>query len=127
MTENAFLDRINNNPISPDEMEKYLTAIENDDAQVSFGRAVMIAKEVFDNDYNKCMSINTRMTALSILIKNDSLPGWVKPKQPDGSYQVSANIYIAAGLEPMIENEDSTDFDAESLLKRAFQLGKISS
>jgi len=71
------------------------------------------------------LSINMRMVALSKLIENEALPGWVKPQQPDGSYRVAANIYVAAGLELMIEVESDWGFDIESLLKRAFRLGQV--
>jgi hypothetical protein len=121
----VVLKMVNETPITPEEMDVYLRAMEEDDGEPNFVRCIAISSEVFNKDAQKCMSINMRMTALAKLVKSESFVGWVKPKQRDGSYQVAANIYMAAGLEPMIQIKDDLGFNLESLLKRAFKLGKI--
>lgn len=125
MNLNNMLKDINNNPISPDEMEEFLEELENDESEPSFERGVLLALRVFPKHKKKRFSIQMRMTALSTLIESNSLPGWVKPEQEDGSYRVAANIYMAAGLEPMIQDGNDISFDLDSLFKKAFSLGKL--
>lgn len=123
MSNKGVLQQINENPISPEEMEEYLRVMEKDGGEPSFERGIFIAMEVFGRDVQKCMSANMRMTALVKILKEESMPGWVKPRQPDGSYRVVSNLYIAAGQEPLVEDDGSWGFNKESLLQHAFRLG----
>jgi len=125
MSGEGILKQVNSTPITAEEMTRYLKAMEADTGTPSFERGVFIAREVFNKDTQKCLSVNMRMTALSKLIESQSLPGWVKSQQSDGSFEVAANIYVAAGQEPMIESGNDWGFNLDSLLQRAFNLGKI--
>jgi len=127
MSNKGVLQQINENPISSEEMEEYLRAMEEDEGEPSFERGTFIAMEVFGRDVQKCMSANMRMTALAKLLEEESLPGWVRPKQSDGSYRVAPNLYVAAGQEPLVEDEKGWGFDKDSLLQHAFRLGKLES
>jgi len=124
MGTSKLLERINNTPISAVEMESYLQAMENDSGEPGFERSVLIARQVFGKDSDKCYSINLRMTALSELLQSESLPGWVAPDTTNGSFQVAANLYLAAGSEPLVEEGKNWRFDTVSLLHKAFQIGK---
>ena len=118
------LKTINENPITPSEMESFLQAIEAQGDQ-SFESSVLIARQVFPNDQGKRFSINMRLTALSKILESQSLPGWVKSTNSEGIIDVAENLYMAAGLEQMIELDNDWGFNLDALLKRAFQLGKV--
>lgn len=121
---NGTLNKINQTPISIDEMKSYLKALEQE-PDASLGRAVMVAKNVFNDNFEKCMSVNMRMTALVKLIDSEQLPGWVKPSTDHSSFMVAPNVYAAAGVEPLVEKDSALVFDKDALLKRAFQLGSV--
>lgn len=92
-----LLELVNSNPISQEEMNNYLQALEEFDGPPSFIQGNLIALEVFDRCTEKCMAINLRLASLSQLLAADALIGWSQRSQEEGSYQVAENIYIAAG------------------------------
>ena len=116
-----MLKRINENLISPIEMESYLQSLSEVEDQ-GIETQVFVALQTFPNDKGKRFSIGMRMHALSEILASDDLPGWVKPTDTDGIVYVAENLYMAAGLEQMVEAENDISFNKDTLLKRAFNL-----
>lgn len=118
-----MLKRINENPISPIEMECYLQSLSEMEDQ-GIETQVFVALHTFPNNKGKRFSIGMRMHALSEILANDDLPGWVKPTDTDGMVNVAENLYMAAGLEQMVEAENDIGFNKDKLIKRAFHLNR---
>lgn len=120
----GMLNTINENPIAPIEMENFLELLgEMDDQCVE--TQVLVALRAFPNSKTKRFSIGMRMYALSEILIIGGLPGWVKPTDTHGIINVAENIYMAAGLEPMIEAESDMGFNKDKLLERAFRLNVL--
>jgi len=86
---------------------------------------VLVALRTFPNSKDKRFSIGMRMHALSDILSSGGLPGWVKPTDTDGIINVAENLYMAAGLEPMIKAESDIGFNKDKLLKKAFRLNVL--
>jgi hypothetical protein len=119
------LNKINQNPVSPSDMKKFLEALELE-ADKSFEHSVFIATQLFPDNEGLRFSINMRFAALTKIIKNEMLPGWVKSTDSSSVVDVAENLYMAAGLEPMVEIENDLGFNLDALLQKAFKLGNIS-
>lgn len=116
-----MLKRINENPISPIEMETYLQTLEDKDDQTVETQA-FVALHTFPNSKDKRFSIGMRMHALSEILADGNLPGWVRKTDSEGIILVAENIYMAAGLEQMVEAGNHIGFCKDKFLKRAFSL-----
>ena len=119
-----MLKTINENPISPIEMESYLQSLSEMEDQ-GIETQVFVALGTFPNSKGKRFSIGMRMHALSEILASDDLPGWVKPTDTDGIVNVAENLYMAAGLEQMVEVENDIGFNKDQLIKRVFQLNVL--
>ncbi|MGK0439404.1 MAG: hypothetical protein ACJATK_002364 [Paracoccaceae bacterium] len=105
-------------------MENFLELLGTMDDQ-SVHTQVLVALRTFPNSKGKRFSIAMRMQALSEILSSGGLLGWVKPTDTDGIINVAENLYMAAGLEPMIEAESDIGFNKDKLLKKAFRLNVL--
>ena len=92
MNNARFLKMINDNPITPIEMESYLQALEKQDDQ-SFETQTFVGCDIFPDNKGKRFSISMRLHALARILESEDLPGWVKPTDEDGIIRVAENIY----------------------------------
>lgn len=65
-----------------------------------------------------------RMEALTRLLKEGKISGWVLPAQPDGSIPTMEAVFAAAAVQPLIEKEGNVAFDREAFLKRVLELAE---
>jgi hypothetical protein len=124
--DNKVIKRVNDSPLTQEGIFKFLEAIEKlDHDDHGFEVYTITAVQIFKGNSDKAFSAVTRMQALSKLLSNEELPGWAKSKKPDGSVELSGNIYVAAGTVPLIEGKNNFEFGKDELLRKAFQIGKI--
>ena len=119
-----MIARVNKTVLSEEEMlifVKEAGLLDPEDRDFT-GHAIT-AIRIFDPDEDKAFSITFRMRALARLVK-EGIPGWIGPEQPNGAVMTNAAIFVAAGVEPLLERNGELVFNREAFLRRVFQIAK---
>lgn len=119
-----MIARVNKTVLSEEEMLMFVKeASLLDSGDRDFTGHAITAIRIFDPDEDKAFSITFRMRALARLVK-EGIPGWIGPEQPNGAVMTNAAIFVAAGIEPLLERNGKLVFNREAFLRRVFQIAK---
>lgn len=80
------------------------------------GRAHLMAI-MFKGQPHKAMSIDSRLTAMSIMVESGKLPGWVLPEQEDGSFIIAEPVWQVTATEPLQFIDNQPCFNEELFLQ----------
>ena len=118
-----LLQKINDHPITKNEMQVYLGSLNSGDEPPSFAHCVEVAMSVFDANTTKCFSLNIRLEALNRILSSGELHGWVSDTEEEGCFYIPENIFIAAGTTALVADGPRVSFRKDDLLRTVFQLG----
>lgn len=122
-----LLQKLNHNTISQDEMIRYISLVSGDNNTTpSYSDGLKVAMYLFNKNSEKCFSLNIRLEALNRILSSGKLQGWISDGDDDESFYISENIFVAAGIAPLIADGNKVSFDKDTFLKTTFQLGKLS-
>ncbi len=85
------------------------------------GRSIAIVK-LFLGIPRKAHAVRVRLEALDAMLQSNKLPGWVTPKEADGSIRVAEPVWIAAASEPLMLGKYQARFDEERFVDRVLEL-----
>lgn len=124
VTSSKMLQKINDNPISKDEMRFYLYALNCNHQLPPFSHCVEVAMSVFNDDTAKCYSLNVRLEALNRILSSGELHGWINDGDEEGCFYIPENVFIAAGITPLIAEGLQLSFNKDDLLQNMFKIGR---
>ena len=123
MISSKLLKKINDHPITKDEMRVYLGSLESTDEPPSFAHCIEVGMSVFDNNTTKCLSLNVRLEALDRILSSGELHGWVNDSGEEDYSYIPESIFLAAGVTPLVADGSRANFVKDALLQTAFKLG----
>jgi hypothetical protein len=118
-----LLQKINDNPIYRDEMRVYLGSLNSNNEQPSHANCIKAGMSTFNNNTDKCFWLNTRLDALNRILSSGELQGWVNDSGEEDFSYIPENVFIAAGVTPLVNDGQKMSFRKDDLLKKAFQVG----
>lgn len=119
-----LLRKINDHPITKEEMRVYLALLACGDEQPSHAHCVEAGMSAFDDNTTKCFSLNIRLEALNRILSSGDLHGWVSDTEEEGCFHIPESVFIAAGITPLVDDGPKVSFRKDDLLKTAFKVGK---
>lgn len=119
-----ILDRINSVSVSKDDLWELARDAQNFKGEPCFEAGLFLISRRVHGDFHKTSAIMFRMEALVRLLKEEGLPGWTLPQQPDGSYPTAEAVFAAAAVQPLIEQENDVVFEREAFLKKVLELAE---
>lgn len=120
-SEKRMLATVNRTPLSRSEMLRLgeeVTSLERGDRD--FEGHLLAVLRAFGADEHKAMSAMFRVVALYRLIADAPILGWTGERGPDGGTPALAELFVAAGRQPLIERDGQFTFDRDALLRAAF-------
>lgn len=124
MITSKLLRKVNDLPITKEEMREYLGSLQCVDEPPSHAHTVEVGMSVFNDDSAKCFALNVRLEALNRILSSGELHGWVKDSGEEDCYFIPESVFIAAGVTPMIADGSKMSFRKDDLLQAAFKVGK---
>jgi hypothetical protein len=125
MDDTRFLEELNSISITLEDLRRATDEVHKlapGDRNVE-GRLFTMAR-VFKGQPKKGLAVEFRLVAMTRMLEAEVLPGWVLPKQPDGSVAVSEPVWLATASEPLVPGPDEPTFEQKSFLARVLSLAE---
>lgn len=123
MISSKLLKKINDHPITKDEMRVYLASLECTDAPPSFSHSLEVSMSIFNDNTAKCFSLSRRLEALNNILSSGKLHGWINASNEEDCAYIPESIFIAAGVTPLVLDGAKISFAQDDLLQMAFKVG----